>query len=331
MIPEIILNELKKETKIYPRDYFRMSEAGDCQRKIQYKLIGTESSDAIGDRAFLVFHQGNEIHTEIKRLLYNADWRISRQEKPVEINMDGLKIVGHIDGYISKIKKILEIKTINRFSFEKILKEKEPTKETLGQLQLYLYAAAQEKITNEGLLLYVCKDTMRMQEIPVFLDLNIVNQVIEKFYTIQSSIKNNQIIERPFTNPKEQWQCSYCQYQTLCWQDYIDSNELKQETVELSQYKNEFQKWNELKEKQKEIEKEIDEYKSLFEKELINNNAKMGVVDGYVIERRLQRRISLNTEKIKTDFQLTDEHYKTSEFYVLKTVKIIKIIGGEKV
>lgn len=247
MLKEIIydyfLEKSKKEKKGKKGINFAPSYLNACKRQIAYKKINIDPSNPLENHAYVKFEMGNAVHESIQTVLQKKCLWIEGEDFK-EIEWYGLEWMYRIDGKI-KIKEkeyICEIKTVYNTGYKSIEEKAKPEHE----LQLLMYMLF-EKVEN-GMILYIGRDNGFMIEYNYTLDklfkkyqeflLNKTKELAQLKADIENKVipmqdynicmkNNNGIISFSFQKDKikykTDWQCSYCQWKSLCWE-----NELKE-------------------------------------------------------------------------------------------------------
>lgn len=220
----------------------RMSSAGKCQRSIAYQLHGFEPKP-LRARARMVFRLGDTVEAEIKALIQKyppKGFEIEYPEAPIEIEIAGRVITGHVDGLILKPKlMILEIKSINTRGFS-MLASKGISYGYQCQATLYMKALGYEKT----LFIFYNKDTSHLTEIPYEFDDEMYEYIVERFTNVIGSGKES-LPDREY-EPNEKgvlgFQCNYCAFVDKCWSEAklkIDSYGRPKYVIEKKEAENE--------------------------------------------------------------------------------------------
>jgi len=211
MIVEKLLEVAAKEYKPAVKKFHRMSEIGKCCRAITYDWLGYEKKPIDG-RGMMVLDDGNLHHRDIRERLRRAGYEITHEE--MELYDEKWNLSGHIDGIISGnglAKSLLEIKSINRFGYERIAKT--PLVEHVQQVNLYLFYFP-EKI-EQAILLYKCKDTSRLKDYIIERDDDLIQSLLEKIDKIDRLVAQKRLADPEFIKGID-WQCDYCQFEEHC-------------------------------------------------------------------------------------------------------------------
>lgn len=196
-------DSIDKSVREYPpRDYMWASELGRADIDIWLKMQGEKPTNPPNDRSFRKFAAGNWFEWGIKQVLISCGLLQSCQDR-VECQPEGcVRVSGKldfvaggranyaqaratiaqmfandelllwkankvIDGFeatnpLGWDEKVLEIKSCALITFNRIEKTGKPL--AGHDLQLFHYAFTRQQ---EGALIYLCRDDMRMYEIPI--------------------------------------------------------------------------------------------------------------------------------------------------------------------
>jgi CRISPR/Cas system-associated exonuclease Cas4 (RecB family) len=245
MLKEIIydyFNEKKEKENYTERELnFAPSYFHKCKRQIAYKKLNYEPSNPLTEANYAKFEMGNSVHDSIQNILKKIGiWIEGEDFKNIE--WCGLNWIYRIDGKIQKgdYVGIIEIKSVYASGFTSVEKEAKPEHE----LQLLLYMIF-EHIEN-GILFYIGRDNGFMVEYNYRVDTlynkyaDEIENKIKDLTALKSEIEKGIIPDRDFNillknssgvisfdfqkdkvKYKSDWQCSYCQWKNLCWQQEI--------------------------------------------------------------------------------------------------------------
>jgi len=136
--PCTICNEAK-DLGQRPNLHFHGSDFGKCVRKIQYERSTIDKPISEDLAAF--FLDGHLHEKTILEALKYAGYKVE-QGREVELKTtEGIHIIGHIDGVISKYKEeyILECKAVKNYSFVNYFEQGALPKEYIMQVQCYMH------------------------------------------------------------------------------------------------------------------------------------------------------------------------------------------------
>lgn len=318
MLVELLANYAEKELSRPKRikEKHWPSDAGVCIRALVYRWRGVEGMKHEA-RTFFIFEDGHLHHRSIRQLLRQAGVECVMEETP--INDPKMRLAGKLDAVVRLEGKyyVLEIKSVNRFTFDEIIHQG-PREEHVLQLNLYLYYVQNlfRIPTSSGILLYKCKDTSRFWEFPIPYDEKEVNNFFTLMRSIEDYLAKNILPERPYKITD--WQCQYCNYRQICWEGYAGEvrrsrAEIKDENLvnfigELLWIREQIK---ELSEKEENLNTEIKEIMSA-------KNIETGRIGSYFIELKEQTRQFLDQELLKEKIGNLEPFYKSSTYKVLK-------------
>lgn len=208
MIIDLINKQIELERQDKEREgYFYVTDASACKRKVFYDFKKDIPKTDVDTSILRKFVQGNSIHEKLVSILEKAGVVIAKE---IDIPENQYNIHGRVDALleINGEKIILEIKSIADYGFRKL---KEPKREHVYQLQLYLFFFNIKK----GYLLYESKDNQNLQQFEVKLNINTVKRALKNILAIEDYIKSGIVPPRDF--PKNSWQCKSCTYRKHCY------------------------------------------------------------------------------------------------------------------
>lgn len=217
MLKELIDKFYLDQQKATHQQRFYITDAGKCPRSIFFKFKNAprEKLDA---RILRIYEHGEYLHRNILNCLIRMGLVVA-----AEINIPQKEIVGGRADAILSINNelyVLDIKSINSMIFRSMTS---PKIENVYQIQLYLHYFNIKK----GILLYVDKDQQDLKEFLIEYDLNLANSLLEMFKKLKEKVEKN-IIPCALADFPKNWQCSYCQFRTIC--EIAGRNELDWET-----------------------------------------------------------------------------------------------------
>jgi len=216
MLKEIINKFYRDKSNDRSQHHFYISQAGKCPRQVFFKFKNAPKKE-LEPNILRLFDHGDHIHQLIMRsLLSTRDIHIVAAE--VDIPPQEM-ISGRADAIVSDGKElyVLDIKSINSFSFRKL---KEPKKDHINQIQLYLHYFRIEK----GILLYVNKNTQQLKELVVNYDIGKSERLLSSFSKLEEQI-NKDLVPARITSYPNDWQCKYCDFRNIC--DMGDKDQMR--------------------------------------------------------------------------------------------------------
>lgn len=235
----------KKAKEFNPEDilYFNPSSFSACRKQIYLKKRNVKPSDPIDTVALLKMRFGTVLHTEIENIVKKLGILIESEKLKTAV-FNGLNFRYKTDGKIvlNKQRTIMEIKTTSSGALRVVRDEAKGT--DVVQMVLYMIF---ENIAN-GVLLYVGRDSALIEEYAVakgdHLYLAAIAEIerkIQELKRLEVQIKTGVIPERDcqivmkntngFVSEKFQkdkvihksdFQCSYCQWKSLCWRSELE-------------------------------------------------------------------------------------------------------------
>lgn len=204
---------------------FRASELGNCPRRIQYSMRGFEQA-AIEPSLAMLFRDGNLHHDSVRNDLMKIGKLTNREQVfRKKYNVEGIEfaINGHMDGLFNG-DFIIDIKGINRFSFQAIAKVQNDWKKVRDYLdnspfsrsnypQLQTYMDGFDK--EWGCLLFKCKDTSELMEVWFPRDREYFQKLLVQLANIARITHEKKWIKRPYLRTSKE--CSYCPMKHHCW------------------------------------------------------------------------------------------------------------------
>ncbi|MDI6732974.1 MAG: Dna2/Cas4 domain-containing protein [Planctomycetota bacterium] len=308
LLKEYGVRKLNERIK-YPKERHWPSDVAKCLRALVYQWRG-ETAQSPDGRLFFVFNDGELHHKVIVQQLEDTG-RIAVVMKEAPLRDKEHNISGKLDALIKFNNKhyVLEIKSINRYGFEEI-KRDGPKEDHTIQLQLYLHFVRilYQIDTQEGILLYKCKDTARFYDFIVAYNENVVQDFFGKLKVVEEHLSKGTLPERPYEITD--WHCRYCDYKKVCWVGLAHKEIVDLSESELSAIIGELL---DIKEKRKSLEEVEETLSKTIKEQLSQKNITIAQIGDYVIELReiIQRR--LDTQKLTEHFkEQLEPFYKTT-------------------
>ena len=197
-----------------------LSQGGTCPRSLAYRRLGYPGEphpelDPVRRR--LALEVGQAVHERVRALLEG----VVDQEREVVLEVaPGLSVRGHIDGLIpdpeTGVLRLLEVKTMAPYSWERLAKGGPVDRAYLVQVALYLEALAPE--VEEALFLAVNKGDGSWHARVLPYDPSLAREGKENL--LQALTLPPEEIPRPHAPDGEgrlPWQCAYCAFWRHCW------------------------------------------------------------------------------------------------------------------
>ncbi len=215
MLKELIDKFYSDKNTDREQTHFYITDAGKCPRSIffKFKKAPRKEMDA---RILRIFEQGESMHQLIMKALFGIrDIHVVASE----VNMPPQEIIsGRADAIISMNNElyVVDFKSMNSMVFRALTAPKE---ENIYQLQLYLHFFKIKK----GILLYIDKDKQELKEFIIEYDPQLCRRLLKQFKELEEKI-NKDIVPAALADYPSNWQCSYCQFRSIC--DKAGENEL---------------------------------------------------------------------------------------------------------
>ena len=202
----------------------RLSNLGQCPRKIAYSIIGAEK-EPLTPRARMTFLFGDIIEAVTVVLIKSAGINLHSQQKEVEF--DG--VTGHIDGIVEIDGEnfLFECKSMSDYSFKDLKRNGlDNTWGYLTQANVYMEALGLDK----AILVAVNKNTGHFTEVLLPKNKHIINEAKETIQLVRNFEKTRNLPPRKYDFVPEVYrrketgryvlpvQCSYCAYVKTCWE-----------------------------------------------------------------------------------------------------------------
>jgi len=286
--------------------YFpRPSSVGKCVRALVYHATAVEP-DRFPGRTLLVFEDGNTheklIKDHIRKTVFRLD-ELKGAKQRIFIAMIGdKKLDGEIDGLVTdpfEYTRLLEIKSINHFGFERL--KDEPLDDHRRQANLYLHGLAKAGLPIvEGIILYKNKNTATMKEFTIRYDEAQALADIAMFENVERMAADGEIPPRPYDF--DDWHCGYCRWQEHCWSNYVAEVKALSENVALAEeLETTARYYKELGAQETEIGKERDVLKGQLKAALKEANAQSGRAGEYLISISISERKKYIEELVPPD------------------------------
>lgn len=200
----------KEEEEPYIPTSWHVSKLGSCLTGIYLERIGVKAESTFDERTLRVFNAGKIFEDWLIDIIketgeqYETQTRLEDKKLGVSGKLD-LKMI--VDGE----PVIYEIKSKNSRAFWYMVKKGEgPMKQHIYQLWTYLYLTN----TPKGILVYISKDDLCIQEYIVYLENKQIREVtLNQIETLNRAMK---LKLPPPPPPKDSWQAKYCRWHKQC-------------------------------------------------------------------------------------------------------------------
>jgi hypothetical protein len=227
--------EIEKPYNIAP------SYLTDCIRKIYYKKTNADVTNPVSLHTYIKWEMGHSVHETIYQILTQVAY-IKKGEVWLEKDKFNFKWIYRVDDYImvNAQNHIIEIKsTYGNSAYNDLPKES-------AVMQLFCYMLLEE--IDRGILLYICRDTGYIEEFHFHIDGlkerygDKYHERLMKLQECNGCIVRQQLPDREYqivlkkkdgvltdsfqkdnVKYKSDWQCGYCLYRNLCWNDILST------------------------------------------------------------------------------------------------------------
>lgn len=209
-----MIDKSMAKNKDDPRDYVGASSIGDdCLRRIWYSSRDTES-EPMTPKIQRIMQVGKKLEDLVIKWLCDAG--VSVILPSVENNFLFCKdsefdfFQGHCDGILPKLEAILEIKTANDTSFNKLVKSDVYAwnKQYMAQMQAYMGMTGYKK----ACIVVLNKDNSELYDEMVAFDAEFYESMRQRARMIYQS----QMLPPKVHSSPLWWQCKMCKFNKVC-------------------------------------------------------------------------------------------------------------------
>lgn len=200
--------EAQKHKKTVP--YCYPSGIADCLRKQAYKLLGYE--EPMTPQLLRIFECGKSMHERYQKWFEEIGWL---KEKELPFKDSRHRVSGRIDGILEvpgRGRWILELKSANRKSFDRMEEENAPLKKYVMQVMLYMALMPYK----HSLVVVECKDTQRMRAFSVKYQPSFGKKVLDRVDRLISCVDAGKLPPREHDSPDSP-ECRRCAFAGMCW------------------------------------------------------------------------------------------------------------------
>lgn len=320
-----------------------------CIRSLVYNRLGIKKKQFPG-RTLMIFDDGIWGEEITLDWISKTSYQVSSSQMKILVTLSpALKIPGSIDGIITDLTgydRVLELKHINHFSFERYRNQKALPLDYITQCCLYVRGCQDlNPDITEALLLLKNKNTAAYLEYVIRYDtehdtatvrtmagsqgeeirLNkeisaVLSLVKSRFEEVEDYANQGRLPLRPY-EPSD-WQCEYCQWGAECYKNYVKEFQEKVEGITLeSSITEEVQMYVFYKKKLLEIKKAQDIATERIKVAMREQNSRLGKAGDYEVKIRLQERKYINKELIPMTVLDRVTEIKYSEILNIREVK----------
>ncbi len=196
-----------------------MSGVGDCPRALSAERLGYPC-EAAPDWLERAADEGKKHEIWIKEQLKTEGFTVTGEQLELSLDYPSFKLVGHIDGIIyedNKNPKLLEIKSMSQYEFDRWMKEKwSGFQSYAAQISCYYKAINQYWSQTVDGIYYMVKnrssgyiDKATLAEPPADFD-----EIIKKIEHVEECVAIGVLVETEYNT--DSLQCKRCFYKTLC-------------------------------------------------------------------------------------------------------------------
>jgi len=204
-IQELQTNQLKKEqSESKPKDYWRVSEMGQCLRKRWLRRKGEKRAE-LDDKTQWLFECGKAIHSQMQWILKRSGDMIACEEE-----VKGLGYVGHFDGLIQVEDKIVLVdwKSTGKWKLMHLEKNGVADDHTVKQLLTYYLLLKDEHDIDEARVIYIDREDLNKQvEFTYWLTPKWEKIIMDEIKKLDEYWEKGIL---PPPTPIYDWQCGYC-------------------------------------------------------------------------------------------------------------------------
>lgn len=203
-------------TEVSPKPVYRMSESGKCPRALSASRLGyvAEAPPKWLEQAA---EEGRWHEARIKEELKAEGKSVFDEQREVRLEYSSFILLGHIDGTIMESHrengKLLEIKSMSQFEFDRWMKEGfSGFQEYAAQIICYMAATELKQC------LYIVKnrssgykDIGTITSLPLFLT---IGEIASKIVSVEEYVAKGELHPAEFNSSNIQ--CKRCEYKELC-------------------------------------------------------------------------------------------------------------------
>ena len=297
-----------------------------CLRSLVYHKLGIKKK-AFPGRTLMIFDDGIWGEEITLDWISKTSYQVSSSQMKILVKLSPtLKIPGSIDGIITDLTgydRVLELKHINHFSFERYRNQKALPLDYITQCCLYIKGCSEfNPDIREALLLLKNKNTAAYLEYVIRFDyetdtalvrtmtgsqgedieldkelLGVFSGVRDRFEAVEKYAKEKRLPIRPY-EPSD-WQCEYCSWASECYKNYVKEYEDKEIGINLGpSIIEDIKLYTANKQEIAGLKKVQDELSLNIKNAMREQNARKGIADKFEVNIRLQERKHINKELI---------------------------------
>ena len=297
-----------------------------CLRSLVYHRLSVKKK-AFPGRTLMIFDDGIWGEEITLDSISKTSYQVSSSQMKILVKLsERLKIPGSIDGIITDLTgydRVLELKHINHFSFERYRNQKALPLDYITQCCLYIKGCSEfNPDIREALLLLKNKNTAAYLEFVIRYDFEsdtaivrtmtgsqgedveldteivaVLSGVRDRFEAVEAYAKKKKLPLRPY-EPSD-WQCEYCSWNVECYKNYVKEHEDKETGITLgASIIEDIKLFTANKQEIAGLKKIQDGLSLNIKNEMKQLNARKGIAEKYEVDIKLQERKHINKELI---------------------------------
>lgn len=199
----------------------RISELGGCLRKATLRILDYPA-DSPTEQQLAIFAAGDAGEARVVRLWMDRFPRQCRRQVPVSWSLpDGTRGTGHIDLWVSPLRRIVESKTTKAASRPYL-----PLPEHVLQVTGYLHWWGIEHGAREAEIAYLIKETGEIVSFIIPYDPERARELVDRAMTIAAAVRAGEPLPIPADHVPSRFPCSwttqdgqtaFCPFWRTCW------------------------------------------------------------------------------------------------------------------
>lgn len=197
---------------------FRMSMAGDCQRKMDYDAqIGKPRPSITSAMRMLTGEPFHVFWRELLGKIYPGDFMFAEDELILTFEVDGenLSVPGHPDGYIKSLNAVVEVKSSSDSTFKMIEKNQVPLGAHYEQANIYAETLGAEWI----LFIYHNRNDGQYTLFLAPYSDRLAQSTVAKWAQVWRNRKLKAISARPYFDATGT-PCFFCDHRERCYEGF---------------------------------------------------------------------------------------------------------------
>lgn len=185
---------VKLRSRVFDESTIHVSEVVDCLRKSYYMRTRTVQLSPSNMLKLL----GEGAHRALQEVLKRSGFEV---EFEVGLDLDGFRLVGHVDAIHVRNSVLIELKTVSKIPDA-------PYSHHVLQTQIYRALTG----VRRSYIVYLSRSDGRVRVFRVENGRNVLKWAMERAKLLKSALANGRIPE-----PERGYLCNYCEFQLNCW------------------------------------------------------------------------------------------------------------------